>query len=326
MPYSDDEILSALQDCYDQKGKVTIRNFRDFKGPSSGTVINRFGTFNDALENANIPVTEEWNNYSDEELLNQVRTVAKQNGSIRPKYFGGDFADRGQIDRRFGSIGKAAGEANCHKYLTDYFSCDDCGGLFINMSTHIKSSKCKFTELSEYEKSIYIGLLLGDGYIVNREGSPSFGLSMSGQSGRLFTEWLEDAISLKCRRSMKELENSTHSDVYKLYIQSHPFFYELSKWYDSGRKKYPKGLELNPTILKMWYIGDGSLKNGTHPIITCWNESNRPDFLLSLFNDIGLNTTWQSGNNDIYIKKESRGKFFEYIGSPLPGYEYKWDY
>jgi hypothetical protein len=78
-------------------------------------------------------------------------------------------------------------------------------------------------------------------------------------------------------------------------------------------------------VLKMWYISDGSLQNGG-PILTVWNESDRHEFILSLFEDIGLSVTWQNSNNDVYIRKKSQDDFFDYIGEPVPGFEYKWNY
>jgi hypothetical protein len=209
MAYSDDEILSALEDCYVEQGKVTIRSFRKFKGPSPGT-------FNNALAEAGIPKNDTWNNYSKGELLEHVRQVAQENGSIRPKYFGEPFADRGQIDREFGSIGKAAGEADCHKYLPDYFECSDCGGLFVQISSHIQSSDCKFSNLSENEKEIYKGILMGDGSIGGRERTPFFSVSMSGESGKKFVDWLSKNISINFNIFKKELNNKNHKDVIHL--------------------------------------------------------------------------------------------------------------
>lgn len=63
MAYSDDEILSSLQNCYSENGKVTTRLFQEFCGPSTKTVINRFGSFNKALLRAGIPTNDTWNNY-----------------------------------------------------------------------------------------------------------------------------------------------------------------------------------------------------------------------------------------------------------------------
>jgi len=324
MAYSDDELLSALKNCYSENGKVTTRLFQEFSGPSTKTVINRFGSFNNALLEAEIPINDTWNERTDNEILSDVRTVAKQNGSIRPKYFGGDFVSRGQIDRKFGSISLAAGKANCHKYLPDYVECDDCGGLFTDIGNHISGSSCQFRKIPNKEKEIYTGILLGDGCISGREHIPWFTVSMSGESGREFTKWLQNNISIKNTRSMRELESNTHKDVYTLRTQSHTYFDNLSSWYESGKKKFPKELYLTPTILKMWYICDGTLSNDG-PKITCWNESNRSNFIVSLFDDVGLSVTWQSGNNDVYIRKESQKDFFNYIGSPPPGFEYKWN-
>lgn len=289
------------------------------------TAINRFGSFNEALVEADIPINDTWNNYSADEILSDVRTVARQNESIRPKYFGGGFVSRSQIDNKFDSISRAAGEANCHKYLPDYFECHDCGGLFLNIGHHISNSSCNFYNISDHEKNMYIGILMGDGSIVQREITPHFVVSMSGGSGDEFTKWLQEQITITSKRIEKRLDNSNHKTVYSLRTHSHEYFNNLAEWYNSGRKLYPNKLSLTPTILKMWYVSDGSLSN-SGPIFTCWNESHRKDFLLSLFEDIGLSVTWQSANNDIYIRKESQDNFFEYIGEPVPGFEYKWGY
>jgi len=319
MTYDDEEILEKLRECYVEDGKVTTRSFNDFSGPCSATVANRFDSFNNALREAGVPVSDTWNQYGKEEIIGAVRDIAEQYNSVRPEYFGEPYPSRNQVEKHFDTLNKAAAEANCQKFLPDYTECKDCGGLYNHLGNHIEASSCIYPEFSDEEREILTGILLGDGSISENN---QFFVSISGDSGEKFIPWLSEKISYPSTISVEKLPDENHSDVHTLRFSSHKFFKTLGSWYECGSKSYPENLYLHPETLRMWYVTDGSL-NGS-ALITCWNESHRSDWLLSLFEEIGLDATLQESNNNIYIKKSSYHEFFDYMGEAPPGFKYKW--
>ena len=81
--YSREEMLQLVQDWYREHGKIVIRDLRHVNNmPSSSQVINEFGSFQQCLEEAKIPIAG--NNLfnrkhlSDEELLNDYKIFVEE--------------------------------------------------------------------------------------------------------------------------------------------------------------------------------------------------------------------------------------------------------
>ena len=142
-----------------------------------------------------------------------------------------------------------------------------------------------------------------------------------------FIEYLNEDIFplLGSIRRVEPGENNVQMQ-YNLTTSVHPELSEFVEWYTSEGKVFPEDIELTPTILKMWYVGDGHLANHgkrSFPIISAANESTNQKKLINYFESVGLSvrrTTWK----DIVLEYTENGKFFEYIGNAPPGFEHKW--
>ena len=92
-------------------------------------------------------------------------------------------------------------------------------------------------------------------------------------------------------------EAENYYDTYVVRTRAHPYFNELRSWYDSGQKRFPADLELTPTLTKFWYVSDGYLDVGRwgrpRIEIKARNESDRSDFLVSLFREVGFDPTFK---------------------------------
>ena len=83
---------------------------------STTTVINRFGSWSDALEAAGIDADREYpgqQKYSDEEMLEMIRECKETHGDASPKTFNadGDCCSVSAVMRRFGGWSEAKSEA-----------------------------------------------------------------------------------------------------------------------------------------------------------------------------------------------------------------------
>lgn len=206
--------------------------------------------------------------------------------------------------------------------------CPNCNGEYKSLPKHYAHSNCKHPKLSDEQKDIAIGLLMGDGYIRQDTHRSNCALQVN-MITREFIYHLEEVFNqvpnnIRKKRFDKEKVN----DQWEIVISSHPYFNELKSWYSGDGKSFPEDLELNRTILKYWYVCDGSLKRrkNRNPVVTisCTNEKDRPDYLNKLFDMISGDVSIYKG--DIRLTVNQTKEFFNYIGSEsLPGFDYKWE-
>lgn len=119
--YTNKKLLEYLRQFYEKKGRVPVKN--DFDGnpryPSSGTYVNRFGSWNNALIMAELFDNRVRQLYTDKELLEYMRQFDKENGRIpvandfnnNPKY-----PNCGTYVNRFGSWNNAIIRAGLKAY------------------------------------------------------------------------------------------------------------------------------------------------------------------------------------------------------------------
>jgi len=99
---------------------------------------------------------------------------------------------------------------------------------------------------------------------------------------------------------------------------------------------WPEDIELTPTVLKHWYCGDGHWHNSEANnciSIAMANEISNTNKIDEIFRNVGI----QAPSN--YSSSERKGGSFtcnadftveqskelwEYMGKPLPDFEYKW--
>lgn len=97
-------------------------------------------------------------------------------------------------------------------------------------------------------------------------------------------------------------------------------------WYKNGKKIVPNNIELNPTVLLHWYLGDGNIskENGIELCTDAFDEKSMDILLQKLFDlDFLPRKTY---NNRIIIPNKRVMEFLKYIGkSPVTCFNYKWD-
>lgn len=219
--------------------------------------------------------------------------------------------------------------------------CPECGNQYKGIGVHWSRGSCDYPEFSDRQLELLKGLCLGDGYIDDRDGQKS--CFRVGSVNPSFLSWLDDqfgilssGVRLAADKETRKAnfqgnpqwEDCNFKDVYRLRLWTHPTFDELrKKWYPDGNIRFPSDLELTPESLRMWYCSDGGLgwtDETAYPVISCVNEQYRSGFIMDRFDEIGFNITYSS--DSIRIKTGDTEDFFEYIGNPISGMEYKWSY
>lgn len=106
--YSDEDILEMLRVCKDTNGKCTPRLFEEMEDTCEiSEVVHRFGSWPEAKLEAGIEDTS--TKYSDEEILDMLKTCKQRHGKCTPRLFKKDDENCSVslVMRRFGSWSKA---------------------------------------------------------------------------------------------------------------------------------------------------------------------------------------------------------------------------
>lgn len=126
-----------------------------------------------------------------------------------------------------------------------------------------------------------------------------------------------------------KVSSENYSDVYVWYTSNNEEFQEFAEWYSTGEKVFPEDIDLTPTVLKYWYVCDGSLhqRQSSHRerfTIGLYNEIDNKEKIKSMFlrKNLPEPSFWTDG--EAYWNVNETEELFEYIGKSLPGFEYKW--
>jgi hypothetical protein len=230
--------------------------------------------------------------------------------------------------------------------------CPECGKEYKNLGQHWRYSPPHRPELTQKQLEITTGLLMGDGYIYANTKNAELRVEMISSNyleyldnifgclGRGLSMTLTAVESAKNNRDTGFSPNAkeeNYSDVYQWETRVHPKFNEFREWYSSGKKVWPEDIELTPTVLKHWYVGDGHYHNSrshNHIQISVSNEVKNTEKVFKYFSNVGLP---QPSNHHIseQIKSENKKcdivwgieesyELWDYMGEPLPDFEYKW--
>jgi len=232
-------------------------------------------------------------------------------------------------------------------------TCRQCGREFQRIGTHWRKSDCEYPEFTEKQNEIITGLLLGDGCVLrsNPTSNPRVACNMVAEeyleyldeqfpvmgTGVVKTKTSEQAAKEKVDSGFRpDASKEDYQDVYRWYSRNTPRLESYLDWYSTGKKVFPDDIDLTPTVLKHWFVGDGffdiyNYKVGRVAISTS-NEIQNKRKIESYFDNIGFTQYYWKGferkdgseGGSIVFSTEITEQLFEYMGEPLPSFEYKW--
>lgn len=204
---------------------------------------------------------------------------------------------------------------------------------FLNKLHHI--------EITSNIREIIDGELLGDGNITCFRNAASF------RYGTINLEYTKYLVALLSANGFefnymnligRQPKNKKQSMVYGFYTKKYAELKdEYLRWYynSNGRKGIPSDLVITSTVMRHWYIGDGSHKPSDYiSFATNWftlDEVERLKFYIerdTIFKPVIY--SYQSGIYRRYyilqIRCNQAKDFLEFIGpSPVDSYKYKWE-
>ena len=188
--------------------------------------------------------------------------------------------------------------------------------------------------LSEKAIEFISGELLGDMFLTNRSSLASaIEYSSKFKEYILFLRDTLRGFGIEDTDKIKEYQDCRYgTSVHRYSSRSYPELLKMRKWfYPNGKKVIPSGIKLTPTVIRQWYIGDGTLARSPRPyykpymkIAACAFPINNVAKAVKAINNLGIRARHHT-RNIIYISPKSAQDFLDYIGPcPVDCYKYKW--
>lgn len=233
-------------------------------------------------------------------------------------------------------------------YISIMVTCPGCGNDYVRLGSHWNAYEDHRPNYSDKQKDILTGLLMSDAWLRTDRLNNRLCLEMINKE---YLEYLDSffgvlstGVRLKetAEKSAKKARMSgfrpnaspdNYHDVYQWQVRSHPELEEYGRWYKSGKKIWPKNIELTAEVLKSLYVGDGTYNCKNRQLsIALDKESENKYKVASYFLNTGLpEPKWSEPRGEsgrkmcrIYWSCSDADELFKYMGSPPPGFGYKW--
>ena len=214
--------------------------------------------------------------------------------------------------------------------------CPNCDYESYSLTRHLNQSKPCTPSISDYQHQVITGLLMSDGNIQKvGDRNPSFRCTMD-RSSHDYLVYLDEHVFPFLGIGVEKVTRNGH-ELSRFYTRSNPNLCKYYDWYSTGEKVWPcDNIDLTPTVLKHLFVGDGTYNTtGTHQyaVIIARNEYPRRNKVRDMFSELGFDFTINAYYDEekydgqymsIQFTKQGTKELFQYMGEPLPSFEYKW--
>lgn len=171
--------------------------------------------------------------------------------------------------------------------------------------------------LTQLQKSFIIGTLLGDGYIRRVKGRKNAFLEVNHSiTQKEYVEWKFSILKNLSRSGPKSRKGNGARIAYRFFTKQHPEFTKMMDLFYRNKKKCIPDLKLDPIILAVWFMDDGSRcgKNNVYLNTQQFSKSDQEKLLRSL-KEFGLEGTLNKDKEyyRIRFKTSSISKLFGII-------------
>lgn len=114
--------------------------------------------------------------------------------------------------------------------------------------------------LTQIQKSVIIGSILGDGYLRRMKNRKDAYLEINhSYKAKEYVDWKYSILEAICVSPPVKRMSGKDRLAYWFYTKQHPDLTQLwMKFYSQGKKIIPSIIVLNPLILAIWFMDDGS--------------------------------------------------------------------
>lgn len=183
--------------------------------------------------------------------------------------------------------------------------------------------------LTQSQRSIIIGTVLGDGYLRIISGKKNALLEVNHSlSQKDYVDWKYEMLQTFCKSGPKSRKGNGTRIAYRFNTRQHPEITELyNSFYTEGKKSIPDDLVLDPLMLAVWFMDDGSLCRESDVYLNTQQfVRHDQECLQAMLETIGVESSLNKDKEyeRIRIKKSSIQYLFEII-SPhiIPSMTYK---
>jgi len=114
--------------------------------------------------------------------------------------------------------------------------------------------------LTKFQKSLIIGIILGDGYLRIIPGRKNAFLEINHSfSQKKYVDWKFEKLKNICNSGPVVRKSNGNRIAYRFYTKQYPELTEIYNYfYKDGTKIIPNNLELDVVTLSVWFMDDGS--------------------------------------------------------------------
>jgi len=218
--------------------------------------------------------------------------------------------------------------------------CPECEEEYESIGTHWRYKPEHRIEIPSAQKSIFTGLLMGDGTLIRKNKTPYMTLVMTNKefieyissifgclAGDVKIKHTPEEASEAAKRINPEAKPENYSTQFILRFTSHPYYNSFKSWYGESGKEWPVDFDYDLLTFKTLYCCDGHYDNsGTNSELqlSATNEMDNKQKLKKIVNNFGLPQPSRMTQDNIVWDVKSSEKIFAMMGGPMPGFEYKW--
>ena len=114
--------------------------------------------------------------------------------------------------------------------------------------------------LTQFQKSIILGTILGDGCLRIVKGRKDALLEINHSfKAKDYVDWKYAILKNICRSSPKIRRGNENRIAYRFTTRQNKYLTRLyNKFYIDGKKKVINSLQIDPIVLAVWFMDDGS--------------------------------------------------------------------
>ena len=186
--------------------------------------------------------------------------------------------------------------------------------------------------LTQFQRSVIIGTILGDGYLRIFSGRANALLEINHSINQKdYVDWKFHALENVCKSAPRKRKCNGNRIAYRFYSRQLPeltTFYHL--FYKDGKKIIPDDLEINPIVLSVWFMDDGSRCRDSDIYLNTQQFTIKDQVKLKIaLEKLGLSTSLNRDKNYYRLRflKSSLGKLNELLNDNIiPSMNYKLSY
>jgi hypothetical protein len=114
--------------------------------------------------------------------------------------------------------------------------------------------------LTQFQKFVIIGSILGDGHLRLVKGRKDAFLEINHSfKAKDYVDWKYKVLGNIVKSKPKSREGKEERIAYRFFTRQHPELTDLLEmFYKNGKKIISTRIKINPIILAVWYMDDGS--------------------------------------------------------------------